>query len=116
MENCLFCQISSGKIPSEIFYEDDDIVMFHDIHPQAPVHFLVVPKKHISSVDALSEEDKQLTGHIFLMISAQMKKLGLSEPQEGYRIVTNMGAKGGQTVGHIHFHVLAGRNLQWPPG
>lgn len=116
MEDCLFCKIAQGEMSAAFVYEDDYVVIFNDISPQAPIHLLAVPKKHISSVDALSKEDGHLVGHIFLVIAEQMRKLGMNSEENGYRIVTNTGRNGGQTVDHIHFHVLAGRNLQWPPG
>ncbi|MGI5958449.1 MAG: histidine triad nucleotide-binding protein [Massiliimalia sp.] len=113
MADCLFCKIIAGEIPSKKIYEDDLCYAFYDIDPQAPVHFLVVPKAHISSADELTEETAPVVGHIFLVISKLAKELGL---EKGYRIVNNIGEDGGQTVKHLHFHVLGGRSLAWPPG
>lgn len=113
MDDCLFCKIIAGEIPSKKLYEDDQCFAFHDISPQAPVHFLVIPKKHIKSAEELTDKDADVVGHIFLVIRNLAKELGL---KDGYRIVNNCGTDGGQTVGHLHFHVLGKRALQWPPG
>ena len=113
MSDCLFCKIIVGEIPSKKVYEDESCYAFYDIDPQAPVHFLVVPKKHIPSPAAVTEEDAALVGHIYAVIAKIAGELGLDN---GYRVVANCGADGGQTVGHLHFHVLAGRTLAWPPG
>ncbi|MBA4493147.1 histidine triad nucleotide-binding protein [Paenactinomyces guangxiensis] len=114
MDNCIFCQIVAGKIPSEKVYEDDDLFAFKDIHPAAPTHVLVIPKKHIPSLMELKEEDERLAGKILLGVQKVARKLGLQE--KGFRVVNNMGEEGGQTVYHIHFHLLGGRHLTWPPG
>lgn len=114
MEDCLFCKIAAGDIPSNKLYEDDKLLAFYDIDPQAPVHFLVIPKQHITSAAALTEDDAALLGHIYAVIAQLCKKLGVDE--SGYRVVTNVGADGGQSVKHLHFHVLAKRSLAWPPG
>lgn len=114
MENCLFCKIAAGEIPSNKLYEDETLLAFYDIDPQAPVHFLVIPKQHIDSAAALTEEHATLLGHIYAVIAEQCRKLGVAE--NGYRVVTNVGQDGGQSVKHLHFHVLAGRSLAWPPG
>lgn len=111
--DCLFCKIIGGEIPSERIYEDDKIYAFRDIDPQAPVHFLVIPKKHIASLDDLKDEDKELIGYIFTKIRDLAKEMELDG---GYRVVHNIGDDGGQSVKHMHFHVLGGRSLQWPPG
>ncbi|MCT4605283.1 MAG: histidine triad nucleotide-binding protein [Marinisporobacter sp.] len=113
MADCIFCKIASKEIPSKVVYEDDCMMAFHDIEPQAPTHVVVIPKEHIASLDEISKEHKNLLGHILLCIKDIAKALDL---KEGYRIVSNCGALGGQTVGHIHFHLLGGRQLQWPPG
>ena len=113
MDNCIFCKIINKEIPSDIVYEDDKILAFKDLNPQAPVHLLFIPKKHIKSIDQLEEEDIELIGHIYYTISRLSEELGL---EKGYRVVVNTGQDGGQTVGHLHFHLLAGRSLQWPPG
>lgn len=113
MDNCIFCKIINKEIPSDIVYEDDKILAFNDVNPQAPVHLLFIPKKHIKSIDQLEEKDIDLIGHIYYAISRLSEELGL---EKGYRVVVNTGQDGGQTVGHLHFHLLAGRSLQWPPG
>ena len=114
MADCLFCKIAAGDIPSNKLFEDDQLLAFYDIDPQAPVHFLVIPKKHIDSAAVLTEDDAALLGHIYAVIAQLAARLGIAE--NGYRVVTNVGADGGQTVKHLHFHVLAGRSLAWPPG
>ena len=105
MEDCLFCKIINGEIPSEKVYEDDEILAFKDIHPKAPVHILVIPKKHISSAMEIEEQDEALIGKMFTVIKKLAKEFGL---ENGYRIVNNCGSDGGQEVMHLHFHVLAG--------
>ncbi|MDO4594182.1 MAG: histidine triad nucleotide-binding protein [Tissierellia bacterium] len=112
--DCVFCKIAKGEIPSEIIYEDDKVIAFKDQDPQAPIHFLVIPKKHIDSNDTLTDEDSFLISHIFTVIRDICRKLKVN--QDGYRIVNNVGEDGGQTVKHMHFHVLAKRSLNWPPG
>ncbi len=114
MADCLFCKIAAGDIPSNKLFEDDRLLAFYDIDPQAPVHFLVIPKKHIDSAAVLTEDDAALLGHIYAVIAQLAAQLGIAE--NGYRVVTNVGADGGQSVKHLHFHVLAGRSLAWPPG
>ena len=108
MEDCLFCMIAEGKIPSKKLYEDDQVVAFYDINPQAKVHFLVIPKQHIPSAAALTEADSALLGHVFEVIARLAKEQGFAD---GYRVVTNVGELAGQTVHHIHFHVLSGKQL-----
>lgn len=110
---CLFCKIINKEIPSDLIYEDDKVIAFRDINPQAPVHYLVIPKVHIKSVDFVNKENKELMGHIIYVASKIAKKEGL---EKGYRIVNNSGEDGGQTVDHIHFHVLGKRKMLWPPG
>ncbi|MDO5755055.1 MAG: histidine triad nucleotide-binding protein [Tissierellia bacterium] len=112
--DCIFCKIATKKIETEFLYEDEDIVVFNDLNPQAPVHFLVIPKRHIASANEIGKGDIPLIGHIFEVIAHLAKELGIGE--EGYRIVNNIGEAGGQSVPHLHFHVLGGRSLQWPPG
>jgi histidine triad (HIT) family protein len=114
MADCLFCKIIAGEIPSTKVYEDDYVLAFRDIEPQAPQHIIIIPKKHIASANEITAENSSLIGKIFEVASKIAKELGFSE--NGYRIVNNCGEDGGQTVGHIHFHLLGGRNLQWPPG
>jgi len=114
MQDCLFCKIAGGEIPSKKAYEDDQVVVFHDISPVAPVHVLIVPKKHLASTNDLSEAESGLIVHVFKVAVKVASELGLSE--NGYRIVNNCGKDGGQTVEHLHFHLLGGRYLDWPPG
>ena len=111
--DCLFCKIIAGEIPSKIIYEDEQVYAFYDIDPKAPVHFLVVPKEHISGPNAVTEKNEAVVGHIYSVIAKLADELHL---EKGYRVVANCGEEGGQTVGHLHFHVLAGRMLSWPPG
>ena len=111
--DCLFCKIAAGQIPSNKIYEDDTLLAFYDIDPQAPVHFLVIPKAHVDSAACLTEADSTLVGHVFAVIAKIAVDLGL---ENGYRVVTNVGEDGGQSVKHLHFHVLAKRSLAWPPG
>lgn len=112
--DCIFCKIAKGEIPSKKLYEDEKVIAFHDISPEAPIHFLVIPKEHIQSVNELSEENANIISHIFLVINKIVMELNISET--GYRIVNNCGKDGGQTVNHMHFHVLGQRKLKWPPG
>ena len=114
MSDCLFCKIVAGDIPSSKVYEDEKVYAFLDIDPQAPTHIIVVPKEHISSANEIAENNCAVVGHIFSVISKIAKDMGFDK--DGYRVVNNCGENGGQTVGHIHFHVLAGRLLGWPPG
>jgi histidine triad (HIT) family protein len=114
MENCIFCKIVSKEIPAKVEYEDENILAFHDITPQAPIHIVFIPKKHIESLDKIIVEDIELIGSIHYQIAEVARKLGLDKT--GYRVVNNMGKDGGQTVFHIHFHLLGNRPLKWPPG
>ena len=113
MNDCLFCKIVSGAIPSTSVYEDDFVYAFLDIDPQAPFHAIIIPKTHIGSADEINESNSFLIAKVFEAAAKIAKQENL---ENGYRIVNNCGADGGQTVGHIHFHLLARRNLQWPPG
>lgn len=108
MEECLFCKIAAGEIPANKLYEDEQVLAFYDIHPQAKVHFLVIPKRHIASAAALTEDDAALLGHIFAVIAQLAQQTGL---ENGYRVVSNVGPDAGQTVPHLHFHVLGGEVL-----
>ena len=108
MENCLFCKIINGEIPANKVYEDDEILAFKDINPKAPVHILVIPKKHISSAKDIKEEDEALIGKMFTVINKIADEFDL---QNGYRIVNNCGEDGGQEVKHLHFHLIGGRKL-----
>ena len=112
MSDCLFCKIAAGEIPSTCLYSDEQVYAFQDIDPQAPTHFLVIPRKHIASLAELHDTDAQLAGHCLSVIAQLAGKLGL----DGFRVVSNCGESAGQTVQHLHFHVLAGRSLAWPPG
>lgn len=114
LNDCLFCQIAAKKIPSQIVFEDDQIMAFKDINPVAPVHILVIPKKHIPSLAETSLEDQQLLGLIQVQAARIAVQEGIAEP--GYRLVANTRDDGGQTVGHLHYHLLGGRSMQWPPG
>jgi histidine triad (HIT) family protein len=114
MSDCIFCKIIAGEIPSKKIYEDDDMLAFHDINPMAPVHFLVVPKKHIKSLFELEEVDTALLGRLFHKAQELAKQQGCEE--KGGRFVINTKTDGGQTVDHLHIHFLGGRALGWPPG
>jgi histidine triad (HIT) family protein len=111
---CIFCKIAAGEIPTKLLFENEQLIAFNDINPQAPVHFLVVPKKHIPDLLALTEFDLDLLPAIQQIIVKLTRKLGLD--RNGFRVVVNTGNYGGQTVPHLHFHVLGGRALTWPPG
>ncbi|GIX40575.1 MAG: histidine triad nucleotide-binding protein [Leptospiraceae bacterium] len=113
-ENCIFCKIIKKEIRSQIVYEDEDTIAFHDINPQAPVHILVIPKKHIPSLAEVHENDKDILGKLLLTASKVAKKLAISE--DGYRVVVNTNRDAQQTVFHIHVHVIGGRPMSWPPG
>ncbi|MBT8147541.1 MAG: histidine triad nucleotide-binding protein [Gammaproteobacteria bacterium] len=113
-DDCLFCKIIAGDIPANKVYEDDDVLAFHDISPAAPTHILVIPKKHIAAVKDAGTEDTQLLGRLTLKASDIAREQGLEE--DGYRFVINTGVEGGQTVFHIHLHILGGRAMTWPPG
>ena len=111
--DCVFCKIAAGSIPAKKIYEDDRALAFHDLNAQAPTHFLVIPKRHIESLAAVSAEDGPLLGHLTAVAARLAAEQKLSE---GYRVVTNTGPNGGQTVPHLHLHVLGGRHMHWPPG
>ena len=113
MSDCIFCKIASKEIPSEYIYEDDMIVSFKDLEPQAPAHALIIPKKHIASLDAAAPEDAEVLAHILLKVKDIAADLGM---EDGYRLVNNCGEDGGQTVKHLHFHLLGKRKMNWPPG
>ena len=114
MSSCIFCRIASHQQNANILKEDDDIMVFHDIDPVAPVHLLIIPKRHIESVRDLSEKDRQLAGKMFLMAQQAAIETGLD--RSGYRLVVNTGREGGQAVFHWHMHLLGGRSMRWPPG
>ena len=113
-DRCLFCRIIAGEIPAKKAYEDDDVVAFNDVNPQAPVHILVIPRKHVATLDDLTENDASTMGTVVVRAAAIARQLKLEA--DGYRLVVNMGPAAGQTVFHIHFHILGGRNFGWPPG
>ena len=110
--DCLFCKIANGTIPGEIVYQDDDVIAFRDIGPHAPQHFLIIPRKHISTINDF--DDPVLFGKLGMAARTLAKQLGVDE--SGYRLVMNCNGDGGQTVFHVHMHFLAGRPLAWPPG
>ena len=112
--SCLFCKIINKEIPAQIVYEDQNVLAFKDISPQAPVHLLVIPKKHIASINEAGVEDEQLIGKMILAAQKLANEAGIAKG--GYRIVLNCNEDGGQTVFHIHLHLLGGRSMQWPPG
>ncbi len=114
MEDCLFCRIASGAIPARRAYEDDALVAFHDLNPQAPAHVLIVPRKHIATLNDLAPEDEATVGAMVRCAAAIAREMGHAEA--GYRTVFNCNAAAGQSVFHIHLHLLAGRDLAWPPG
>jgi histidine triad (HIT) family protein len=113
-DDCIFCKIAAGEIPSEQVYADEDMVAFRDINPQAPVHVLVIPREHIVGLGDLSGTDAELLGRLLQVASEVAEAEGLTEP--GYRVVINWGADGGMEVPHLHLHVLGGRQMTWPPG
>lgn len=114
MEDCLFCKIINGEIPSKKVYEDEVAVAIRDINPQAPVHILILPRKHIPSLNDVNEEDKEILGHLFIVAKKIAEKEGIAE--RGYRTVVNCNREAGQTIFHIHIHLLGGRLMGWPPG
>ncbi len=113
-EECIFCKIAQGEIPTEFVFENDQVVAFRDIHPQAPVHILIIPRKHIPKIGELNEEDAALFGHLNQAATEIAKQMNIYE--DGYRLVINSGNNGGQTVYHLHVHLLGGRVMRWPPG
>ncbi len=113
MADCIFCKIAGGEIATDFVYEDETVVAFRDLNPQAPVHILIVPKVHVANITELA--DKDLAAHIFAeVVPAIAKKIGVDAT--GFRIVVNTGEEGGQTVNHLHVHLLGGRKMTWPPG
>lgn len=113
MGGTIFSRIIAGEVPARIVHDDESCLVFHDVNPQAPVHLLVIPKRPIVNVAALGADDASLVGHLVLVAAAVARKLGISD---GYRLVFNCGRDGGQSVDHLHLHLLAGRPLGWPPG
>ena len=114
MENCLFCRIINGEIPAKKVFEDDKVIVIEDISPAAPVHLLVIPRRHFENTLDMQPEDKELVGHLFLVAAEIARDKGFAD--SGFRIVNNNNDGAGQSVFHIHFHILAGRELKWPPG
>ena len=112
--DCIFCKIVAGEIPSTKVYEDESILAFRDINPEAPVHILIIPKEHITSVDEINKDNSAVVAHIFEVAAMLAKENNISA--DGYRVVTNIGEAGGQTVKHLHFHLMGGRNFTWPAG
>ncbi len=114
MSDCIFCRIVRGEIPSDVVYKDDDVVAFRDINPQAPVHILIVPVEHIAELNATSDEHAQLLGKLIRTAVKLAKQENIAE--SGYRVVINQGRDAGQSVDHLHVHLLGGRAMSWPPG
>lgn len=114
MSDCLFCKIIQGEMETDFVYEDEKVVAFKDTDAQAPVHLLIVPKKHIATLLEMEDEDISLIGHIYKVASKLARETGIAD--DGFRVVSNCNEQGGQTVFHIHFHLLGGRDMQWPPG
>jgi len=114
MSDCIFCKIANGEIPTEFVYEDDDIVAFRDLNPQAPTHILVIPRRHIATTNDIAEDDDALVGRMVRVAGLLAKQEGIDE--RGYRTVLNCNAEAGQSVFHIHLHLLGGRPMSWPPG
>lgn len=112
--DCLFCKIVNGDIPANVLFEDEDVIAFEDIMPQAPSHFLVIPKRHISTLNDLTDADANVVGKLQITAAKVAKQKGIAD--NGYRVVMNCNEAGGQTVYHIHMHVLGGRAMTWPPG
>ena len=114
MDDCIFCKIAAGDIPADKVYEDETVVAFRDLNPQAPTHILVVPRRHIATLNDLSADDESLVGHMVAVAGETAAQEGFAET--GYRTVMNCNEAGGQTVFHIHLHLLGGRAMHWPPG
>ena len=112
--NCLFCRIVRGEVAAKVAFEDDQLIAFHDINPQAPVHVLVIPRRHIASIAVMADSDAEIVGALFVAARTLAVQLGVAT--SGYRLVINTGANAGQTVDHIHLHILGGRHMKWPPG
>jgi histidine triad (HIT) family protein len=114
MSDCLFCRIINKEIPGDVIYEDEQVLAFRDIHPQAPVHVLVIPRRHVVNLDLAEAADAELMGQICLVAAELARRAGVAE--SGYRLVANVGPDAGESVNHLHFHLLGGRALAWPPG
>ncbi len=114
MSDCIFCRIANGEIPADMIHHDEQVVVFRDLNPQAPVHLLAVPRKHIATLHALTDDDTEVADRLFRAAHIAAEKTGIADT--GYRVVMNTGADAGQVVMHIHLHVLGGRTFSWPPG
>jgi histidine triad (HIT) family protein len=114
MSDCLFCNIVAGKIPATAVFEDDEMIAIHDLHPQAPTHLLIIPKRHIATINDCDSQDDGLLGRMILVAKTRAAQINLSTA--GYRLVFNVNSGGGQEIYHIHLHVLGGRQMTWPPG
>lgn len=114
MPDCIFCKIANKEIPAKTVYEDEEVYAFHDLNPQAPAHALVIPKRHIANLALAEESDSPLLGRLMSAAAHVARTLGIAE--SGFRVVANVGPDGGQTVDHLHLHVLGGRHMAWPPG
>jgi histidine triad (HIT) family protein len=114
MENCLFCKMVSGEIQPDVIYEDDEVLAFRDINPQAPIHALVIPRRHIATLNDLEDGDAELMGKLFLAAQKIARQEGIADT--GYRTLVNCNADGGQEVFHLHLHLVGGRRMTWPPG
>ncbi len=114
MSDCLFCRIINQDLPADVIYEDDQVVAFRDIQPQAPVHVLIIPRQHLANLDAAVTEDEALLGHICTVAAELARRDRIAE--SGYRLVANVGPDAGESVNHLHFHLLGGRHMVWPPG
>lgn len=112
--DCIFCQIARGEVAADVLYQDDAVTAFHDAHPQAPTHILIIPNRHIRTLKATGEEDIPLLGKLLTVARVLAEEAGVA--QSGYRLVINTGEQGGQTVFHLHLHLLGGRRMSWPPG
>jgi histidine triad (HIT) family protein len=113
-QTCLFCRIVAGEVPAKLAYEDDDVIAFYDIDPRAPVHVLIIPRKHIGSINDLTQADEPLVGRMHTAAASIARELGVAD--SGYRLAINCGPDANQTVAHIHLHILGGRPMKWPPG
>lgn len=114
MTDCIFCKIAAGDIPADVIYSDDDVLAFRDLSPQAPTHVLIIPRRHIATLNDVEPEDRALAGQLFLVAKTVAASEGIAE--RGYRTVVNCNAEAGQSVFHVHLHVLGGRRFAWPPG
>jgi len=114
MTDCLFCKIRDGEIPADIVFESDDVLAFNDVNPRAPIHIIIIPKKHIPTINDVEDDDELIMGKLFSAAKSIAEQKAVSD--DGYRLVVNCNEKAGQTVFHIHMHLLAGRAMTWPPG